>query len=51
MNPLEIETAREIVVRCESCNRPTDDFYILRDGSIVCVDCSDLWEHDKAKQN
>jgi len=51
MNPSEIETGREYGSRCESCNRSTDDFYILRDGSIVCVDCSELWEHDRAKQN
>jgi hypothetical protein len=51
VNPSEIEAGSEIGFRCGSCNRSTDDFYILRDGSIVCVACTELWEYDKAKQN
>ena len=47
MNPSETDTPS----RCEACRCPTDDFYILRDGSIVCVHCSELWEYDRAKQN
>ena len=46
-----METGRQIGFRCGSCGCLTDDFYILRDGSIVCVDCAELWEHDQAKQN
>ena len=51
MNPSEMETDRGVCVRCESCDSFSDDFYILRDGSIVCVDCTELWERDRAKQN
>jgi hypothetical protein len=51
-NPSEMEKGQqEIGFRCKSCNRMTDDFYILRDGSNVCVNCVELWEYDKAKQN
>jgi hypothetical protein len=51
MNPSEMKTGQEIGFRCGSCNRSKHDFYILRDGSIVCVDCAELWERDQAKQN
>ena len=47
MNPSETDTP----LRCEVCRCPTDDFYILRDGSIVCVACTELWEYTSAKQN
>jgi hypothetical protein len=51
MNPSEMETGREISVRCESCDRSKDDVFILPDGSVVCVDCAELWERDRAKHN
>ena len=51
MNPSEMETGPEIGFRCESCDRSKDDVYMLRDGSIVCVACAELWERDRAKQN
>jgi hypothetical protein len=51
MDPSEVEPGLESGFRCGSCDRSKDDFYILRDGSIVCVDCVELWERDRAKQN
>jgi hypothetical protein len=51
MNPSEMETGRELAFRCESCNRSKDDVFLLTDGSIVCVDCADFFERDRAKQN
>jgi hypothetical protein len=51
MNPSEVEPSREIGFLCGSCNRFKDDVFILRDGSVVCGDCVDLWERDREKQN
>ena len=51
MNPSEAETCREIGFHCGSCDRSKDDVFVLRDGSIVCADCVELWERDRAKQN
>ena len=50
MNP-ETEMDKRIVFLCGSCDRPKDDVFILRDGSVVCADCVELWERDQAKQN
>jgi hypothetical protein len=51
MNPSEVEMRVENGFRCESCNRSKDDVFLLTDGSIVCVDCADFFERDRAKQN
>jgi len=51
MNPSELKMCGESIFRCDSCERPTNDFYILPDGSVVCVDCAQLWERNRAKQN
>ena len=44
MNPSEMELDKRIVFYCESCHGSKDDVFILRDGSVVCGDCVDLWE-------
>lgn len=46
-----MEMGGESPFRCGSCERPTDDCYILQDGSVVCVECVKCWESDRAKQN
>ncbi len=51
MNPSETETSLENGFPCGSCDRSKDDVFILRDGSVVCADCVELWERDRAKQN
>jgi hypothetical protein len=51
MNPSEVEPSLENGFLCASCDRSKDDFFILRDGSVVCADCVELWERDRAKQN
>jgi hypothetical protein len=51
MNPLEVEPSLGNGFLCGSCNRFKDDVFILRDGSVVCGHCVDLWERDQAKQN
>jgi hypothetical protein len=51
MNPSEVELDKRIVFHCESCHGSKDDVFILRDGSIVCGDCVDLWERDRERQN
>ena len=51
MNTSEVEPSLENGFRCGSCDRFKDDVFILRDGSIVCLDCAELWERDQAKQN
>ncbi|MGA2857892.1 MAG: hypothetical protein ABSE40_13560 [Candidatus Sulfotelmatobacter sp.] len=50
-NVAQNEDRKEALSRCVGCDRPTDDCYIMTDGSIVCVECSELWEFDEAKQN
>ncbi len=51
MNPSEMELDKRIVFYCESCHGSKDDVFILRDGSVVCADCVDLWERDRERQN
>ena len=51
MKPPEAEPSVENSFLCGSCNRPKDDVFILRDGSVVCGDCLDLRERDREKQN
>ena len=51
MNPSEVEPSLENGFLCASCNLFKDDVFILRVGSVVCGDCVDLWERDRAKQN
>ena len=51
MNPSEVEPGREIGFHCGSCDRFKDDLFILRDGSVVCADCVELWESEREKQN
>ena len=51
MNPSEVEPSLENGFLCGSCNRSKHDFFILRDGSVVCADCVDLWERDRERQN
>ena len=51
MNPSEVEPSLENGFLCGSCDRPKDDVYILRDGSVVCADCVELWKLDRVKQN
>jgi hypothetical protein len=51
MKPSEAEPSLEDGFLCGSCDRSKDDVFILRDGSVVCGDCVDLWERDREKQN
>jgi hypothetical protein len=51
MNPSEVEPGLENGFLCGSCNLFKDDVFILRDGSVVCGDCVDLWERDRERQN
>ena len=51
MNPSEVEPSLENGFLCGSCDRAKDDVYVLRDGSVVCADCVELWERDREKQN
>jgi hypothetical protein len=51
MKPSEMETGGEFGFSCESCKRTKDDVFILPDGSVVCADCTDFFEHDRTKQN
>lgn len=51
MDPTAIERAREIGFICDSCNRPTLDGYILRDGTLICIECAYRWEPKRVKQN
>jgi hypothetical protein len=51
MNPSEVEPSLENGFLCGRCDRSKDDVFILRDGSIVCADCVELWERDREKQN
>ena len=51
MNSPEIETSFGNGFLCGSCDRFKHDVFILRDGSVVCADCVELWERDRAKQN
>jgi len=51
MDPTTIEKARELGFVCISCDRPTLDGYILRDGSLICIDCVNRWEPRAVKQN
>jgi hypothetical protein len=51
MNPSEVEPSLGNGFLCGSCNLFKDDVFILRDGSVVCADCVDLWERDRAKQD
>jgi hypothetical protein len=51
MKPSEIEPGLENGFSCGSCDRSKDDVYMLPDGGIVCADCVELWESDRAKQN
>jgi hypothetical protein len=51
MNPSEVEPSLENGFLCGSCDRPRDDVFVLPDGSIVCADCVDLWEHNRERQN
>lgn len=51
MNPSEMELDKRIVFHCESCHGSKDDVFILRDGSVVCADCVELWERDRERQN
>ncbi len=51
MNPSEVEPSLENGFLCGSCNLFKDDVLILRDGSVVCGDCVDLWERDRESQN
>jgi hypothetical protein len=51
MNPSEVEQSLENGFLCGCCDRLKDDLFILRDGSVVCADCVELWERDREKQN
>jgi hypothetical protein len=51
MNLSEVEPSLENGFLCGSCDRLKDDLFILRDGSVVCGDCVDLWERDRERQN
>jgi len=51
MNLPEMETSLENGFLCGSCDRFKDDVFILRDGSVVCADCVELWERERKKQN
>ena len=51
MDPSQVEPSLENGFLCGSCDRFKDDVFILRDGSVVCGDCVDLWECNRARQN
>jgi hypothetical protein len=51
MKPSEAEPRLENGFVCGSCDLFKDDVFILRDGSVVCGDCVDLWERDQERQN
>ena len=51
MKPSEVELSLENGFLCGSCDHFKDDVFILRDGSVVCAECVDLWERSRERQN